>query len=62
MNPLATDPAQRRTLAFSTCNGILFGQTAGIRDGVGFHAGSVEELRAAFHASALILLQPAVSI
>ncbi|MBB4000477.1 type II toxin-antitoxin system HicB family antitoxin [Aureimonas pseudogalii] len=30
-------------------DGILFGQIAGIRDGVGFHAGSVEELRTAFH-------------
>lgn len=30
-------------------DGILFGQIAGIRDGVGFHANSVEELRVAFH-------------
>lgn len=30
-------------------DGILFGQIAGIRDGVGFHADSVEELRTAFH-------------
>jgi len=30
-------------------DGILFGQIAGIRDGVGFHADSVEELRSAFH-------------
>ncbi|MAU94319.1 MULTISPECIES: type II toxin-antitoxin system HicB family antitoxin [Aurantimonadaceae] len=30
-------------------DGILFGQIAGIRDGVGFHAESVEELRTAFH-------------
>ena len=30
-------------------DGILFGQIAGIRDGVGFHAVSVEELRSAFH-------------
>jgi predicted HicB family RNase H-like nuclease len=28
---------------------ILFGQIAGIRDGVGFHANSVEDLKAAFH-------------
>ena len=28
---------------------ILFGQIAGIRDGVGFHADTVEGLRAAFH-------------
>ena len=30
-------------------DGILFGRLAGIRDGVGFHADNVEELRAAFH-------------
>lgn len=30
-------------------DGILTGQIAGIRDGVGFHAGSVEELKLAFH-------------
>ena len=30
-------------------DGILTGQIAGIRDGVGFHAGSVEQLNEAFH-------------
>jgi predicted HicB family RNase H-like nuclease len=30
-------------------DGILTGQIAGIRDGVGFHAGSVEQLKDAFH-------------
>lgn len=30
-------------------DGILFGQIAGIRDGVGFHADTVEDLRVAFH-------------
>ncbi len=34
---------------FDDDDGILFGQVAGIRDGVGFHAESVEALRAAFH-------------
>ena len=29
-------------------DGILFGRIAGIRDGVGFHAASVDELRMAF--------------
>ncbi|WP_417816605.1 type II toxin-antitoxin system HicB family antitoxin [Tritonibacter scottomollicae] len=29
-------------------DGILFGQIAGIRDGVSFHADSVDELRGAF--------------
>ncbi len=30
-------------------DGILTGQIAGIRDGVGFHAGSVEDLKLAFY-------------
>ena len=30
-------------------DGIFFGQIAGIRDGVGFHADSVADLRTAFH-------------
>jgi predicted HicB family RNase H-like nuclease len=30
-------------------DGILFGRIAGISDGVGFHADTVEDLRAAFH-------------
>ena len=30
-------------------DGIFIGQVAGIRDGVGFHADTVEGLRAAFH-------------
>lgn len=30
-------------------DGILFGQIAGIRDGVSFHADTVEGLRTAFH-------------
>ncbi|TCV71403.1 putative HicB family RNase H-like nuclease [Neorhizobium sp. R1-B] len=29
-------------------DGILFGQISGIRDGVGFHADSVDQLRTAF--------------
>ena len=30
-------------------DGLFFGRIAGIRDGVGFHADTVEELRSAFH-------------
>lgn len=30
-------------------DGIFFGRIAGISDGVGFHANTVEDLRAAFH-------------
>ena len=29
-------------------DGLFFGRIAGIRDGVGFHADTVEDLRAAF--------------
>ncbi len=30
-------------------DGIFFGQVAGLRDGIGFHADTVEALRDAFH-------------
>lgn len=30
-------------------DGIFFGQVAGLRDGIGFHADTVENLRKAFH-------------
>ena len=30
-------------------DGLFFGRIAGLRDGVGFHADTVEDLRAAFH-------------
>jgi len=30
-------------------DGIFFGQVAGLRDGIGFHADTVEGLRTAFH-------------
>lgn len=30
-------------------DGIVFGQVAGLRDGIGFHAETVDGLRAAFH-------------
>ncbi len=36
-------------IAYDAEDGILTGQIAGIRDGVGFHAGSVDTLKAAFH-------------
>ena len=36
-------------IAFDDDNGIFTGRLAGIRDGVGFHADTVEGLRAAFH-------------
>jgi len=32
-------------------DGIMIGKIAGIRDGVGFHAGSVNDLKEAFHAA-----------
>ena len=34
---------------FDDDDGIFFGRIAGIRDGVGFHADTVADLRAAFH-------------
>jgi len=34
---------------FDGADGVFVGRVAGIRDGVGFHADTVEGLRAAFH-------------
>ena len=36
-------------IAYDDDDGIFFGRIAGIRDGVGFHADNVAQLRAAFH-------------
>ena len=36
-------------IEFDDEDGIFFGRIAGIRDGVGFHADTVVELRSAFH-------------
>lgn len=36
------------TIEFDADDGILIGRLAGIRDGVGFHADNVTDLRAAF--------------
>ncbi len=38
----------RATVQFDDGDGIFFGHVAGIRDGVGFHAETVGDLRAAF--------------
>ena len=35
-------------IAFDAEDGIFFGHLAGIRDGIGFHAETVDDLRAAF--------------
>ncbi len=34
---------------YDDADGIFTGQVAGIRDGIGFHADTVEDLREAFH-------------
>jgi predicted HicB family RNase H-like nuclease len=36
-------------IEFDADDGIFFGRLAGIRDGVGFHADNVADLKAAFH-------------
>jgi predicted HicB family RNase H-like nuclease len=36
-------------VAFDDDDGIFFGRIAGIRDGIGFHADTVSDLRNAFH-------------
>lgn len=49
MNNVMTYKGYSARIEYDDEDGILFGQIAGIRDGVGFHAESVEALRAAFH-------------
>ena len=39
----------RARIEYDDEDGIMTGQIAGIRDGVGFHADSVEGLKEAFH-------------
>ena len=43
-------------------DGILFGQIAGIRDGVGFHADTVEDLRTAFHEAVDVYLETCAKV
>jgi len=40
-------------IEYDDADGILTGRIAGIRDGVGFHADSVEELKQAFREAVL---------
>ena len=49
MSNIMTYKGYSARIEYDDEDGILFGQIAGIRDGVGFHADSVEDLRAAFH-------------
>lgn len=49
MNNVMTYKGYSARIEYDDEDGILFGQIAGIRDGVGFHADNVENLRAAFH-------------
>lgn len=49
MNNVMTYKGYSARIEYDDEDGILFGQIAGIRDGVGFHADDVKGLRAAFH-------------
>ena len=49
MNNVMTYKGYSARIEYDDEDGILFGQIAGIRDGVGFHADNVEALRTAFH-------------
>ncbi|RST85081.1 type II toxin-antitoxin system HicB family antitoxin [Aquibium carbonis] len=49
MNNMMTYKGYSARIEYDDEDGILFGQIAGIRDGVGFHADNVEDLRTAFH-------------
>ncbi len=49
MNNVMTFKGYSARIEYDDEDAILFGQIAGIRDGVGFHADNVEDLRTAFH-------------
>ena len=49
MNNVMTFKGYSARIEYDDEDGILFGQIASIRDGVGFHADNVEALRTAFH-------------
>lgn len=49
MNNVMTYKGYSARIEYDDEDGILFGQIAGIRDGVGFHAENVADLRQAFH-------------
>ncbi len=48
MSNVMTYKGYSARIEYDDDDGILFGQIAGIRDGVSFHAESVEELKVAF--------------
>jgi predicted HicB family RNase H-like nuclease len=48
MSNILTHKGYSARVEFDDEDGIFFGQVAGLRDGVGFHADSVTGLRAAF--------------
>jgi predicted HicB family RNase H-like nuclease len=48
MSNILTHKGYSARVEFDDEDGIFFGQIAGLRDGVGFHADTVEGLRAAF--------------
>lgn len=47
---------------YDDADGIFTGRLAGIRDGVGFHADTVEALRAAFHEAVEDYLETCVQV
>ena len=49
MSNVMTHKGYAARIEYDDEDGIFTGRIAGIRDGVGFHADSVEELRRAFH-------------
>lgn len=48
MSNVMTYKGYSARIAYDDDDGIFFGQVAGLRDGIGFHANTVEDLRAAF--------------
>ena len=62
MNNAMTYKGYAARIDYDDADGIFTGRLAGIRDGVGFHADSVEALRAAFHEAVEDYLETCVQV
>ena len=62
MNNAMTYKGYAARIDYDDADGIFTGRLAGIRDGVGFHADTVEALRAAFHEAVEDYLETCVQV
>lgn len=62
MSNIMTYKGYSARVEYDNEDGILLGQIAGIRDGIGFHADNVEDLRAAFHEAVEDYIETCIAI